>query len=127
MTNDDELLKHLDKWAQTDMGNVFCMIDCRAAAARIRDLKAQLAVFMPVENKEGYASTHIYVPVELVSEAEFLLNRIAEWSASELTDENARGWIGHVDPSVERLRAMIRAAQGATGGISSTPEQEGSP
>ena len=43
--------------------------------------------------------------------AEFLLERLHEWSSDNLTDENCGDWFGHVDPSMERLSALTGEAK----------------
>ena len=47
----------------------------------------------------------------LRDEAEFLLERLHEWSSDNLTDENCGDWFGHVDPSMERLSALTGEAK----------------
>ena len=47
----------------------------------------------------------------LRDEAEFLLERLHEWSSDNLTDENCDDWFGHVDPSMERLSALTGEAK----------------
>lgn len=46
----------------------------------------------------------------------FLLDRLDEFSADNLTDETARDWFGHVEPAAARLRAAIGRDQGSPGG-----------
>ena len=39
-----------------------------------------------------------------------LLSRLDEWTPDGLTDENAREWLGHVEPFQERLRMIVTRA-----------------
>lgn len=43
------------------------------------------------------------------AKAAFLVERLDEWSADNLNDENARDWLGHVEPAIERLRQALDA------------------
>jgi hypothetical protein len=37
----------------------------------------------------------------------FLIERLDEWSADNLTDDSARDWLGHVEPAIDRARAAL--------------------
>jgi hypothetical protein len=45
----------------------------------------------------------------LREEARFLLARIAEWEPEGLSNDNARDWYGHVQPSLERMKTLTEA------------------
>ena len=57
------------------------------AAGRIEALEAQLA------------------------KADALAERITDWAADGLTDENCRDWLGHVEPALAAYRAAREKAQ----------------
>jgi hypothetical protein len=43
----------------------------------------------------------------LKQRAAFLIERLDEWSADHLDEEGARDWLEHVEPAIERLRALL--------------------
>lgn len=48
----------------------------------------------------------------LREDACFLIERLEEFAADNLTEEGARDWIGHVEPAIARLRAAAAMAEG---------------
>jgi hypothetical protein len=57
-------------------------------------------------------------PLEALREARFLEARLSEFENEDLSDEAARTWMGHVHPSLSRLRqalAKIKAVMGEAG------------
>ena len=47
-----------------------------------------------------------------LAKADFLIDRINDWSPDGLTDENCSDWIGHVEPALARYREARKKLQG---------------
>ena len=50
---------------------------------------------------------------QLRANAVLLINRLDDWAPDGLNDDNARDFIGHVEPPLERLRATLYPNQAA--------------
>ena len=61
-------------------------------------------------NRDGNANLIAAAP-DLAADGKFLLDRLSDFE-SEISDEQAREWFGHVQPAIARFRAAIAKAEG---------------
>ena len=52
----------------------------------------------------GQAADVIRLLIARVNDSQFLIERLDEWRAENLTDIGARDWFGHVEPAIDAAR-----------------------